>query len=111
MCGIGGLLLKDKSLEPQLGALTASMLGALCDRGPDSAGFAVYGAEQPGTVKLTLRVPDGFDTQALTGDKRVRDTHVVLTVPVADEAAVRKAIAEGAPEVAIVGSGRRMEVY
>lgn len=43
MCGIVGLFLKDQRLEPELGALLAGMLGTLCDRGPDSAGFAVYG--------------------------------------------------------------------
>ena len=48
MCGIVGLYLKDHALEPELGALLAGMLGTLCDRGPDSAGFAVYGAAAPG---------------------------------------------------------------
>lgn len=44
MCGIVGLFLKDEALEPQLGALLAGMLEVMTDRGPDSAGFAVYGA-------------------------------------------------------------------
>ena len=55
MCGIVGLFLKDPKLEGDLGGLLAGMLGTLCDRGPDSAGFAVYGGETPGSVKLTLR--------------------------------------------------------
>ena len=57
MCGIVGLFLKDRALEPELGALLARMLGTLCDRGPDSAGFAVYGAAVPGAIKLTIRGP------------------------------------------------------
>ncbi|MDO9384195.1 MAG: glutamine amidotransferase, partial [Hyphomicrobiaceae bacterium] len=57
MCGIVGLFLKDKSLEPQLGALTAEMLGTMCDRGPDSAGFAIYGSPTNGQAKLTLQSP------------------------------------------------------
>lgn len=57
MCGIVGLYLKDHALEPELGALLAGMLGTLCDRGPDSAGFAVYGAAAPGAIKLTIRGP------------------------------------------------------
>ena len=50
MCGIVGLFLKDKSLEPQLGAMLSEMLISLSDRGPDSAGIAIYGARvrQPG---------------------------------------------------------------
>ena len=47
MCGIAGLFLKDRALEPELGGLLAGMLAPLCDRGPDSAGFAVYGARPP----------------------------------------------------------------
>ena len=43
MCGIVGLFLKDKSLEPELGALLSSMLVTMTDRGPDSAGIAIYG--------------------------------------------------------------------
>ena len=38
MCGIVGLFLKDKSLEPKLGAMLSEMLVSLSDRGPDSAG-------------------------------------------------------------------------
>ena len=44
MCGIVGLFLKDKSLEPQLGSMLSEMLISLSDRGPDSAGIAIYGA-------------------------------------------------------------------
>jgi glutamate synthase domain-containing protein 1 len=43
MCGIVGLHLRDATLYPQLGTLLTDMLDAMCDRGPDSAGMAVYG--------------------------------------------------------------------
>ena len=52
MCGIVGLFLKDAKLEPELGQLTAAMLAELSDRGPDSAGFAVYGNETAGITKI-----------------------------------------------------------
>ena len=48
MCGIVGLFLKDSRLEPELGAYLAAMLEELSDRGPDSAGIAIYGAGPPG---------------------------------------------------------------
>ena len=67
MCGIVGLFLKDKALEPQLGGLVAGMLATMCDRGPDSAGFAVYGDSQPDRVKLTLRGPSAAVLQELVG--------------------------------------------
>ena len=56
MCGIVGLYLKNEALQPRLGALFAPMLIAMGDRGPDSAGFAIYGDEAPdGATKITLR--------------------------------------------------------
>src|SRR5271167_2052497 len=92
MCGIVGLFLKDKTLEPQLGALTNEMLATMCDRGPDSAGFAVYGTPAKGKAKITLQSPNpetdfkGLDASistAIGSDVRlqVKSTHAVLTVP------------------------------
>jgi glutamate synthase domain-containing protein 1 len=115
MCGIAGLFLKNRSLEPELGALTAGMLGVLTDRGPDSAGFAVYGAGAPGEVKLTLRAPAPFDFEALAGGLNLpitrRDDHAVLAVPVAREAEIRNFLTRNHPQVAIVASGARMELF
>jgi glutamate synthase domain-containing protein 1 len=45
MCGIVGLFLKDKSLEPKLGQMLTDMLITMTDRGPDSAGIAIYGTD------------------------------------------------------------------
>jgi glutamate synthase domain-containing protein 1 len=42
MCGIVGLLVKKTSLRHQLGALMVPMLIGMTERGPDSAGLAVY---------------------------------------------------------------------
>jgi glutamate synthase domain-containing protein 1 len=120
MCGIAGLFLKDSTLSPRLGELLTGMLHPLCDRGPDSAGFAVYGDATPGCIKLTLRAPATFDLPHLLHDlaaavgaplaHEVHDTHAVVTVPADREGAVRTALAD-APAVSIVGSGRRMEIF
>jgi glutamate synthase domain-containing protein 1 len=116
MCGIVGLFLKDKSLEPKLGEMLSEMLDVMCGRGPDSAGFAVYGAGEKGKVKFTLRAVEGYDFKSLEmvvghGASIVeRSTHAVLTVDAAKEAEARAAISavEG---VSIVGAGERMELY
>jgi glutamate synthase domain-containing protein 1 len=115
VCGIAGLFLKDTTLEPQLGGLLTGMLGTLCDRGPDSAGFSVYRPETRGAVKLTLRAPPGFDFERLlhqlnSVSHEIRDTHMVVTMPAAQEGAVRAELAR-APEVSVVSAGRRMETY
>lgn len=117
MCGIVGLFLKNEALEPKLGEMLSGMLACMSDRGPDSAGFAVYGAGRSGKVKLTLRAADGHDFKALAkelGDDvelTERATHAVLTLPGDREAAVRARIAEVAPGVTVVGAGSRMELY
>jgi methylamine---glutamate N-methyltransferase subunit A len=121
MCGIAGLFLKDQALEPNLGRLMAGMLGVLCDRGPDSAGFAVFGAGGAGMVKLTLRGAETTDFSALAHRLSTalgtevaavgRHTHGVLSVPADREAEARTLLAQFAPEVAFVGAGRRMELY
>ena len=65
MCGIVGLFLKHPAWRPQLGAHLAAMLGTMRDRGPDSAGFAVYGAAGE-DVKLTMRAPGDLAALAHT---------------------------------------------
>jgi methylamine---glutamate N-methyltransferase subunit A len=120
MCGIVGLFLLDRALEPELGAFLEGMLDTLCDRGPDSAGFSVYREQVPGSVKLTLRAPLGFDVTRMLDDLAIvagarlvhelRDTHVVVFMPAAREAAVRAECAR-MPGVRVVGSGRRMEIF
>ena len=57
MCGIVGLHLRQPALYPRLGALLADMLSQLVDRGPDSAGMAIYGDDiwsPPGHGTVTL---------------------------------------------------------
>jgi len=121
MCGIVGLFLKDPALEPQLGQLMADMLKVMSDRGPDSAGFAVYSAATPESVKLTLRGPNGADLRSLVVEVYetiglnlpvlLRDDHAVLTVPAAREAELRDLLAGSPAGLRVVGSGTRMELY
>lgn len=69
MCGIVGLYLKNDKYESQLGQLFAPMLIAMTERGPDSAGFAVYGDAVDDGIKLTLRHEDeNYDWAGLAKD-------------------------------------------
>jgi glutamate synthase domain-containing protein 1 len=114
MCGIVGLFLKDPKLEPELGALTAAMLQVMTDRGPDSAGFAIYGDGKPGSLKLTVRGADLDGVAAALGPQVsgvVRDTHLVLTMPQAEAARVRGWLAAERPDLAVTGAGQRIELY
>ena len=122
MCGIVGLFLKDRTLEPKLGALTNQMLATMCDRGPDSAGFAVYGASSKGKAKLTLQSPNPQDdfkgleasiSKAIGGDvtMQVKSTHAVLTVPEDKLDAARAAIRAQHPALRIMATGTSIEIY
>jgi glutamate synthase domain-containing protein 1 len=120
MCGIVGLFIKDPSLEPELGKLTAQMLATMSDRGPDSAGFAVYGAGKSGETKLTLRassVEAAKETAARIAKNfsdaktATHDTHVVVALADASVAALVDWLKREAPDIELVGRGRRIEVY
>jgi len=120
MCGIVGLFLKDPSLEPKLGRLTAGMLATMSDRGPDSAGFAIYGAGEAGQTKLTLRgtSPLAMEDRAAEiegafpgAQTTLHDTHAVIAVPDQEVEALVKWLEREAPEIEIVGRGNRMEIF
>ena len=54
MCGIVGLFLKNPALLPHLGGHIKTMLIGMSERGPDSAGIAVYHKPvRKGQCKLT----------------------------------------------------------
>src|SRR5258708_12873839 len=60
MCGIAGLQVRDPSLEPRLGELLTGMLHQAAERGPDSAGVALYGDARltpPGHAAVSLLSP------------------------------------------------------
>jgi glutamate synthase domain-containing protein 1 len=123
MCGIVGCFLKNDKLRPELGAMLSEMLVVMTDRGPDSAGFAVYGDEKRGKLKMTVQSPRGGDDFALLerdlvgkglvekGGVRVRDTHAVIELSDDRESAVRSLIVEGYSAVRVMGVGRSMEIY
>lgn len=121
MCGIVGLYLKNPALENQLGALFEPMLLAMTDRGPDSAGFAIYGDEvKDGWIKLTLQsTVAGYDFKALMGELEGRlgcsldwfqNASAAVLKTNADEAAVRAVIAELAPAVRVMSVGQSIEI-
>jgi len=122
MCGIVGLFAKSADVEAQLGVHLAAMLGQMADRGPDSAGVAVYrDAAPPGSSKLTLYSSDPLqDWQALctelgnafggSPEASVRSSHAVIVAEAeADEAEawVRRAH----PQLRVMSAGRVIEIY
>ncbi|MEP2889458.1 glutamine amidotransferase [Tateyamaria sp.] len=120
MCGIVGLFLKDKSLEPKLGEMLTAMLITMTDRGPDSAGIAIYGGESNGRTKMTVQsdTPDtafaGLETvlsDAAGGSVSMttKSTHAILDIPAGSTAKVRAALDN--LNIRVMSRGDSLEIY
>ena len=122
MCGIVGLFLKDKSLEPQLGEMLTDMLVTMTDRGPDSAGIAIYRNEVNKRAKLTVQ-SDNVDADyaalaqelgaAIEADVSLtrKDTHAVLDMPSDSIKEARSTLSDLRPGLRIMSSGDTIEIY
>ncbi|MFK4448459.1 glutamate synthase domain-containing protein 1 [Caballeronia udeis] len=126
MCGIVGLLVKTPALREQLGALMVPMLIGMTERGPDSAGLAVFGEPlDAARRKLSLYsgfTPEGdrFDwsglTAALNGAMNVgarveaQGNHAILTLQ-GDPEAVKTWLRAAFPKVYLLSTGRSIDLY
>lgn len=120
MCGIVGLHLRDPELYPRLGRLLEAMVCQVVERGPDSAGVAVYGDARRcpdgcAAVSLLLNGTAVADLRALLSElPQLTVTEAGDTTIVA--AAVRTevligAVRTAAPAAVVVGSGTDLTVY
>ena len=122
MCGIVGLYLKDDSLRSRLGELFVPMLVEMTDRGPDSAGIAVYrDGDDDGVTKFTVYHPDEtFDWPSLgkaieeaTGcdvPVTTRSTHATLSVA-GPPKPVEDLITAFDPDLQIMSAGQAVEIF
>jgi amidophosphoribosyltransferase len=126
MCGIVGLLVKTPALREQLGALMVPMLIGMTERGPDSAGLAVFG--EPVTDdhrKISVysgMTDDGSDFNwaglgrelhehlDMHVDVQAKGNHAVLTVPTAPDA-VKRFLRDRHPKLHILSTGRSIDLY
>ena len=119
MCGIVGLYLKNPDLEPDLGRLTALMLHEMSSRGPDSAGFAVYGGANGAQKISTLSRTGDTDWEAHRGAlASALGADVAVDVlsdhgtfhTTGDGKAARDWLIAHAPDVSVLGVGTAMEL-
>lgn len=122
MCGIAGLFIKDPKLEPDLGTLLAKMTSTLCGRGPDSAGFAIYGRGTGDKAKLTISGPSSdFDIGGVAGKlvdaigngatSTIRYSHAIISLAADDVARAEAWLGANCPEVTVMSGGRNLEIY
>jgi glutamate synthase domain-containing protein 1 len=112
MCGIVGLHLRDPELHPALGRLLTGMLGEVAERGPDSAGVAVYGDHRRHPAgHAVVSLLDAPDDLVVAGASVTRvGATTIVTAPVVPDALVAAALA-AAPGAVVVGSGTDLAVY
>lgn len=115
MCGIVGLLIKDPKKRDRLGAWMVPMLVGMTERGPDSAGMAVFGKPVAAkSRKLSLYAgKNGFDWKGfgkkVKGSLTVKGNHAILET--ADVDRTRQWIAANCPGVHILSVGRSIDLY
>ncbi len=121
MCGIVGLFCKTETHRHELGRLTEVMLAEMGDRGPDSAGFAVYDAGVPGRTRITvlaegLEVDWGPVAAALEGALGAEVTvegvhdHAVFSTD-GDGRAARQWIIDNVAGTTVLAQGNRIEMF
>ncbi len=121
MCGIVGLYLKNPELHGRLGELFCPMLAEMTDRGPDSAGIAIYRDNGQYTSKLTAYSSDsGFDWDGLAAEAG-RDlgtpvtadqisTHAILRTD-ASTRDLRAWLQHSYPDIRAMSAGSALEIY
>ena len=128
MCGIVGLLVKTPALRERLGELMVPMLIGMTERGPESAGLAVFGDPAGDSQQRKISVYSGlteaganFDWAALADElqqhldmkvavKTRGGNHAVLTVPHAPEA-VRRYLRERHAGLHVLSTGRSIDLF
>ena len=121
MCGIVGLLLKDRSASPSLGELVVPMFDCMGDRGPDSAGLAVFRPSTQPNRRFNLYASErNYDWRALVNRFHAeRDAHATIEplerhaiLKTGDEPSHVRAWVDGYdPSLHLLSVGHSIDVY
>lgn len=122
MCGIVGLFLKDSNLQPELGSLLSTMLITMTERGPDSAGIAIYNSVKDDKIKITIQSKNPNTDFPLINSNLssmintpvsidIKDTHAVLKLPSNKIVDACKALDTLCKEVKIMSVGEKIEIF
>ncbi|MFN8162539.1 MAG: hypothetical protein U0R26_01670 [Solirubrobacterales bacterium] len=122
MCGIIGIYAKSESCEERLGQHAAAMLLEMADRGPDSAGVAIYrDPVDSAHCKLSLQASDpacDWDQAIEAVDRSlgveraaVIDARDALVEVRSDADQAQAWVLRQLPSVQVVSAGRTIEIY
>lgn len=122
MCGIVGLFLKDLSQQDLIGVWFETMLVAMTERGPDSAGFAIYKDGDADGVKYSLynenqseSLWDQFETSYVkkyqsSPQIQQKGRYKILKHKNDDEG-FESWCNESFPGIRVMGYGKELEIY
>ncbi|MEC8562247.1 MAG: glutamine amidotransferase family protein [Pseudomonadota bacterium] len=121
MCGIAGIFLIDQNLNSSLGKLLVTMLEPLSDRGPDSAGVAIYKEANENTTKVTVQSENPADDflklseniKIQTGKNIIIepvDSHAIIKLDVLDVSIVCDYLKHDT-DIRIMSVGKKVEIY
>ena len=121
MCGIAGIFLIDRNLNSSLGNLLVTMLEPLSDRGPDSAGVAIYKEANENTTKVTVQSENPADDflklseniKIQTGKNIIIepvDSHAIIKLDVLDVSIVCDYLKHDT-DIRIMSVGKKVEIY
>jgi methylamine---glutamate N-methyltransferase subunit A len=122
VCGIVGLFSKSPDTSAQLGHHLGAMLTQMAERGPDSAGVAIYRDPlAPGQTKLSLHSEDPHyhwgslcdelrDALGCEGEPEVRVSHALLVVD-SDAETAERWLLEHHPQLRVMSAGESIEIY
>ena len=122
MCGIVGLFAKKEIISSNLGLHLSKMLESMSDRGPDSAGLAIYGKSNAKKIKIMVQSQSPEtdfqklkkflrSKKALPFGLTVHSTHAVIKLDVKNKDLVVDLIRDTFPNLRILSIGKKMEIY
>jgi len=122
MCGIVGLLIKNESMRDSLGRLVTPMLDCMGDRGPDSAGLAVFSDPvAPPLRRFSLYLAGRDAAWSAVSEAARRDldgrteltwqeSHGLLTSD-SEPATIKLWLADRFPKARLLSVGRSIDLY
>lgn len=122
MCGIVGLFAKKENISSSLGLHLSKMLESMSDRGPDSAGLAIYGKPIAKKAKIMVQSQSPLNDfkalkkflsskRAISYSLTTQSTHAVIKLDIKNKDLVIDLINKTFPELRILSIGKKMEIY
>ena len=122
MCGIVGLFAKTPQVGRHLGLHLSKMLICMSDRGPDSAGLAIYGKPIAKKTKIMVQSQSPevefkklrkflSTKKILSCSINTQSSHAVIKIDIKQKNLVVDLISNAFPSLRILSVGKKMEIY